>query len=40
MSGGSHNYLCYAGIPDILSRTSDMESIEQYRSAGEGKKSE
>ena len=29
MSGGSHNYLCYAEIPDILSRTSDMESMEQ-----------
>ena len=29
MSGGSHNYLCYSGFPDILSRTSDMESMEQ-----------
>ena len=29
MSGGSHNYLCYAEIPEIISRTSDMESMEQ-----------
>ena len=29
MSGGSHNYLCYANMPDIISRTADMEEMEQ-----------
>lgn len=29
MSGGSHNYLCYAGMPDIIGRTADMEEMEQ-----------
>ena len=29
MSGGSLNYLCYAEIPDIVSRTRDMEDVEQ-----------
>ena len=28
MSGGSHNYLCYAGMPDIIGRTKDMEEME------------
>lgn len=27
MSGGSHNYLCYAEIPDIIGRTGDMEDM-------------
>lgn len=30
MSGGSFNYLCYANMPDVLSRTKDMEEMEQY----------
>ena len=29
MSGGSHNYLCYAETPDIIGRTADMEEMEQ-----------
>ena len=29
MSGGSHNYLCYAELPDVIGRTADMEQIEQ-----------
>ena len=29
MSGGSHNYLCWAQMPDIISRTADMEDMEQ-----------
>ena len=29
MSGRSHNYLCYAGMPDIFCRTADMEEMEQ-----------
>ena len=29
MSGGSHNYLCYAEMPDIIGRTADMEEMEQ-----------
>lgn len=29
MSGGSHNYLCYAEMPDIIGRTADMEDMEQ-----------
>lgn len=29
MSGGSHNYLCYAKMPDIIGRTADMEEMEQ-----------
>ena len=29
MSGGSHNYLCYAEMPDIIGRTEDMEEMEQ-----------
>ena len=29
MSGGSHNYLCFANMPDIISRTTDMEEMEQ-----------
>lgn len=29
MSGGSHNYLCYAEMPDIIGRTADMEQMEQ-----------
>ncbi len=29
MSGGSHNYLCCAGMPDIIGRTADMEIMEQ-----------
>lgn len=29
MSGGSHNYLCWAEMPDIIGRTADMEDIEQ-----------
>ena len=28
MSGGSLNYLCYAETPEIMSRVSDMESVE------------
>ena len=30
MSGGSHNYLCYAEMPDIMGRTADMEEMEQH----------
>ena len=29
MSGGSHNYLCWAEMPDIIGRTADMEEMEQ-----------
>ena len=29
MSGGSHNYLCYAEMPDIIGRTADMEEMEE-----------
>ena len=29
MSGGSHNYLCYAQMPDVIGRTADMEEMEQ-----------
>lgn len=29
MSGGSHDYLCYAEMPDIIGRTVDMEEMEQ-----------
>lgn len=29
MSGGSHNYLCYAEMPDIIGRTADMEEMEK-----------
>ena len=29
MSGGSHNYLCYVEMPDIIGRTADMEEMEQ-----------
>ena len=29
MSGGSHNYLCYAEMPDIIGRTADMKEMEQ-----------
>lgn len=29
MSGGSHNYLCCAEMPDIIGRTADMEEMEQ-----------
>lgn len=29
MSGGSHNYLCYANMPEIVSRTADMAEVEQ-----------
>ena len=31
MSGGSHNYLCYAEVKELLSysRMSDMEEMEQ-----------
>jgi hypothetical protein len=29
MSGGSHNYLCWANMPDIMGRTADMEEMEQ-----------
>lgn len=29
MSGGSHNYLCYAEFPEIMNRTSDMAEIEK-----------
>lgn len=29
MSGGSHNYLCYAEMPDIIGRTADMEDMEE-----------
>ena len=31
MSGGSHNYLCYAEVQDLLSgtRIADMEDMEQ-----------
>ena len=29
MSGGSHNYLCFSEMPDIISRISDMEEMEQ-----------
>lgn len=29
MSGGSHNYLCWANMPDVISRTKDMEEMEQ-----------
>ena len=25
MSGGSHNYLCYAEMPDIIGRTAETE---------------
>lgn len=28
MSGGSHNYLCYTEMPDIIGKTEDMEDIE------------
>ena len=30
MSGGSHNYLCWAQMPEILDRTADMEDVEQH----------
>lgn len=30
MSGGSHNYLCYTEIPDIISKTSNMEDMEDF----------
>ncbi len=29
MSGGSHNYLCYASFPEIMKRTSDMLEVEK-----------
>lgn len=29
MSGGSHNYLCFAEFPEIMQRTADMEEMEQ-----------
>jgi hypothetical protein len=29
MSGGSHNYLCYTEMPDIIDRTADMEEMEK-----------
>lgn len=29
MSGGSHDYLCYAFMPDVISRTADMQEMEQ-----------
>lgn len=29
MSGGSHNYLCYVEMPDIIGRTNDMEDMEK-----------
>ena len=29
MSGGSHNYLCYAEMPDVIGRTADMEEMEK-----------
>ena len=29
MSGGSHNYLCYATMPDIIGRIKDMEEMEE-----------
>ncbi len=28
MSGGSNNYLCFAEMPDIITRTDDMEMME------------
>ena len=28
MSGGSHNYLCFADMSEILGRTADMEDME------------
>jgi hypothetical protein len=30
MSGGSHNYLCYAEVEDLLNRVNDMEEMEQF----------
>ena len=29
MSGGSFNYLCFSELPEILSRTDELEQIEQ-----------
>ena len=29
LRGGSHNYLCYAEMPDIIGRTADMEEMEE-----------
>jgi hypothetical protein len=29
MSGGSHNYLCWAQMPEVIGRTADMEQMEQ-----------
>lgn len=29
MSGGSHNYLCYAELTEIIGRTADMEDMEK-----------
>lgn len=29
MSGGSHNYLCYADLHEVIGRTADMEDMER-----------
>lgn len=29
MSGGSHNYLCFADVPELIMRTNDMADMEQ-----------
>lgn len=35
MSGGSYNYLCYAGAEELMSKTSDMQEMAD-RLAGLG----
>ena len=30
MSGGSHNYLCYATMPDVIGRVADMGEMEDF----------
>lgn len=29
MSGGTYDYLCFTGMPEIIERTGDMERIEE-----------
>ena len=29
MSGGSHNYLCFADVPELIMRTNDMADMEK-----------
>lgn len=30
MSGGSYNYLCFAPMPDVISRVADMGEMENF----------